>query len=50
LIFRTSIERNREPDPEIAHVDNLHLNVFGDEDRDGLMLSFIYAKGTHWKR
>lgn len=44
--FRTSIERNREPDPEIAHVDNLHLNVFGDEDRDGLMLSFIYAKGN----
>ena len=44
--FRTSLERNREPDPEIAQVENLHLNVFGDEDREGLMLGFIYAKSN----
>lgn len=44
--FRTSIERNREPDPQIEQVENLHLNVFGDEDREGLMLGFIYAKSN----
>ena len=44
--FRTSIERNREPDPHIEQVENLHLNVFGDDDREGLMLGFIYAKNN----
>jgi protein-tyrosine phosphatase len=44
--FRTSLERNREPDPQIEKVENLHLNVFGDDDRKGLMLGFIYAKSN----
>lgn len=44
--FRTSIEKNREPDPELSGVQNVHLNVFGDESRKGLMLGFVYAKGN----
>lgn len=40
--FRTTIERDRSPDPDIAGVENKHLNVFGDEFRDGLMVGFIY--------
>ncbi|NLN83813.1 MAG: tyrosine-protein phosphatase [Firmicutes bacterium] len=44
--FRTAIERERAPDPEIAGVENKHLNVFGDEFRDGLMVGFIYNRST----